>query len=418
MKKYSLIVISVLLVSSVAFLSACSQADVEDAAKQIKDISDIIDNAGNDDISDPEKLAEMILGKKEEPIEEPEEEPIEYVYINASKIGYTSIDNQYAVRVDTEPEIPEYTIITCKEAKEAGADIVIKPNLYGNAAAEYIDNLSNKYSRINDVNDANIENLVMNLVDGLLYLEYYPEASVTENVRELAENEAKLIYEYTLDKEIEDTALLYNASAVLAKSCYILERQEADDFRKLAEKLWDVAETQESDNLQYNGNRAFAAAELYRMTKQRTYRTIFEASEDLEDLHGVSFNNPGYLGMFAYLSAQEHTDYGVSGKMMNYFFNDINRKIKEGRHRVVESSMDPDNMIDGVTGKDYINGVIDDCKISLMANYISLSVEYTEYVKDRMTYLTGANIDGINYLDSEHMQDYDSALFTLCTLAE
>ena len=53
-----------------------------------------------------------------------------------------------------------------------------------------------------------------------------------------------------------------------------------------------------------------------------------------------------------------------------------------------------------------------------MANYISISVEYTKFAKTRVTYLTGANVTGINYIDADHMKEYDSMLFVLCGLSE
>lgn len=408
------------IIIGIAFvLSACSELDVQNAAKQLEEINSALEKAQNQDkFDDPEKLVDYLKGQNEEIEEEiPVEEPV-YITYNVSQIGYMPDGDQYCVKVDTESGDPIYTIASCEEAKTEGAVVITKPNLYGNAAAEYMDNLLASYESYNDISEDELKNLFMNDADALLYLEYYQGSEHDESVSELAKKLTALVCKAVDSKSDMDSAFMYNTSAILAKSVYILDVQDSDTLKKLALDMWNRAEEDNSDNDYTNPNRAWAAAELYRMTRQKTYRTIIEAIESEDNLYGLSFDNPGYYAVFAYLSAEDNTDYDISGKMMNYFFNDINGKIKESKKGLLQTSIDPDNMIDGIPSDDFTNRIIDDCKLSLMANYISMSVEYTEFAKVRVTYITGANPVGTNYIDVEHMNKYNPALFVLCGLSQ
>ena len=69
--------------------------------------------------------------------------------------------DNYAIKVNTEFETPEYAIVTCKEASDNGAVITIKPNLYGNVAAKSLDELIDKYKTYSCVDSKELENIIM-----------------------------------------------------------------------------------------------------------------------------------------------------------------------------------------------------------------------------------------------------------------
>lgn len=402
-------------------LSGCSSKDVENATKQLEDFNDAIKNGGLDELKDPESIVEY-LKKQNEVLEEPEEveeeEEIVNVYYNVSQLGYMPDGDRFAIKVDTETREPQYSLVSADEAKEAGAVVSTKPNLYGNAVVEYIDNIEN-LCKEREIDESFVKEIIMYEADALLYLEYYKEGRHVQKITDTANRLADIIYSFTDKMSDEpDENLLYNSSAILSKAAYLLETDDEKEWGKKAVELWEKAEIQSYDSKNSNGSRVWAAAELYRVTKQKTYRTVVEALSEKENIHGITFDNPGYYGMFAYLSSEENTDYKVSGKMMDYFFHDINTKIKEGKKGLLETSLDPDNMVNGIPSEAFINRIVDDCKLGLMANYISVSVEYTDFAKNRVTYLTGANITGIDYLDKDHMSDYDPMLFVYCVLSQ
>lgn len=411
------IVVMLLVMAGVSStLTACSQEDIDYAASQLEQINDYI----SDDYKDPNSIVDYLKeqsGLVEEEVEE--EEPVVYITYNVSALGYEPGGENYSIKVDTQSDYPEYTLASCDEAKANGAVIITKPNLYGNAAAEYIDNMNDIYSKPSGYDAEDIKNIIINDADGLLYLEYYNESSHSENVAQLADKLTSIICSYYENAATEtDRAMLYNAAAVLAKAVVVLDSENADEWREKSLELWETVEAEYDNESEWNANRVWAAAELYRMTKQRQYRDLVETVSQEQNLYGISFDNPGYYGVFAYLSSNDYTDYNISGKMMDYFFKDINHKIKEKKRGLLETSLDPDNMIDGVPSDDFINRMIDDCKLSLMANYISISVEYTAFAKTRITYLTGANITGIDYIDKDNMTQYEPMLFVYCGLSE
>lgn len=410
----------VVVIGLLPFMTGCSTQDIQHAADTISDLNEALTSS---DFSNPSAAVDYLKKQNntdaiEEESVEPEE--INYIEYNLCQRGYDTQGQQYAIKVNTEPEVTEYTIVSLQEAKEDGAPVFIKSNLYGNIADSYIKSLEELYKDKNpkgDINELESEELcqaIMYEADMLLFLEYYPEQKGADKVRELANKLAEMIYD-TAGVGEGDLRIDYNSAAILAKASYLLtDVENADDLLELAGKLWEKAEGTNTDDELIDSNRAWAAAELFRATENKTYRTIVEAIASDTKLEGMSYENPGYYAVFAYLSSGSNTDYAVSGKMMSDFFADANSMIKESKEELVKNSLN--NIKRNQIEYDFINDIIDDCKLAIMANYISISVEYTKFVEERVLFLCGANPIGTDYLSDDYNYKYNSILYAVSGL--
>lgn len=413
--------IIVFLVCGSMFISGCTSADINRAARQINELSEAINKNTNNDFKNPDNVVGYLQNKEveEEPVEEEIEEIVEPV-INVSCEGYDSNGSQFAVVLIEDENGENYSFTSLDDAKENGAQVIITDNLYGKLAEEYIDRLivyyDNKMTDSGEIplNINELKTALMQQADILLYLDYHPEDSNDERIRKLANRLGYLIYESS-DVSADDIVLNYNCAAVLSSMVTKLEDFEAkDEAQELAVRLWDEAESINSEDGVSEINRAWAAAELFKSTGNKTYRTIVEAiSQDIE-LSGVSYDAPGYYCVFAYLSTESSTNYDISSRMMDHFFADINARIKNTKEDILKASID--SMSEGVLSKEFVNTLTDDCTVAMMADYISMSVEYTRYTQDRIIFLSGANPQGMDYFSDENINVYDPLLFALCSL--
>ena len=426
------IVIFMIMCLPLGLLTGCSSADLEKGAKQLEELNEALKSAETDeaeeeepDFKDPDNVVDYLKEKdQQEPEEEEPEEETDYTTCNISLEGYDEEGPEYAVMVDTEGADPVYSLVSLEEAKAEGLGPVTVTDMYSKLADEYIAQLTVYYDNLNDpsgdlpLNTEELKTALMQQADILLYLEYYPEGSKAADLKVLAGKLGYLIYE-SADLDGSDIVLDYNCAAVLSASASLLEDFEcAKDASDLALRLWNDAEGLNTDDDQAEINRAWAAASLFKATGNKTYRTIVEAVSGDVELTGVSYDDPGYYCVFAYLSATSSTSYDISGRMMNHFLTDVNARVKSDRQELLDAATSKDNLTaEGLTSE-YINGLTDECTIAMMANYISMSVEYTGYAKDRIIFLCGANPTGLDYFAQENLNLYDPVLFALCALSK
>lgn len=411
MSRYKLIVMCMLVVTGSA-LVACSESDVKRVAQEIDRISDeMIDSDG--DFSNPDKLVDFLRGDEEDIVEEvPEEEEVISITYNVSLHGYDTDGRSYAVKKDEQSEEVQYSVVSCEEADEAGVSIITKSDLYGTIADGYVENVSEFAF------DYELKDRLMQIADALFYLEYYPEGKREQEEKEFVINEVSGIGDIISDNT-DDTVLLYNESAVLAKISYVIDDDEiSEETGNRALDLWDLAESINNDDTESDANRAWAAAELFRITGSKTFRTVLEAVAEDTELNGFSYDDPGYYAMFAYLSAADNTDYEISSRFMDYFFTTVNGMIRTSQEDLLKDSILPEHMDDGSFTGEYIDSVIEECKLAVLADYISMSVEYTRYTEDRILFLCGANAIGKDYLDMNAMFSYEPVGFVLCGIDE
>lgn len=410
------------LVVSLTSLSGCSSQDLQNVASSLEELNETVN--GVSDFNDPDNVVGYLKEKdqkEEAEVEEPEEE-INYISFNVSQEGYDKNGVAYAIKVDSENTPVEYEIVDLDAVEDV--DFEIKNDMYDKLADEYIARLTVYYDNVDTksgdkpLNKDELKVAVMQQADILLYLTYHPDGSKAESLKKLANRLAFLLYESS-DIDLSDMALSYNCAAVLASSSKVLDDLDfGDDAKKQAIKLWDDAEGINTDDEIFDINRAWAAAELFKATGNKTYRTIVEAISGDVELIGVSFDDPGYYCVFAYLSANGSTSYDISSQMMNGFFEDINSRIKSKREDILIKAIDEDNLSQEELSTDFIDSITDDATIAMMANYISMSVEYTRYTQDRIIFLCGANPTGFNYFADENTNLYDPVLFALCSLCE
>lgn len=405
-----------ILVGITASLTGCQTEGANVGTEQIQELNEVIDEVNISDFADPEKLVNYLKEQYDEEEEVIEEEEVNYITYNVCLRGYEENGDNFAVKVDAEPENSEYTLVDIDEAKQNDALVITKSGVYSSMADTYIGNIFDIYENSDKeekYNGDDLKRAIMTEADMLLYMEYFYDDKRCTKLQDEAEVIAKLIFN-SAEEDSEDLSLMYNTSAILSKICYCMpEIENRQEYLDEAIALWNDAEKVNSDDATLDINRAWAAAELYRVTEQKTYRTIVETIADNNKLSGISFTNPGSYVAYAYLSSAKGTDYNVSSKIMNDFFDEINGKIKGTKEDLLKEAVSKKNLSEDGLSEEFINECLEDAHMAVMAEHISMSVEYVTYVKNRLMFLCGANPIGTDYLDIDNMSKYNPAIFVL-----
>ena len=93
--------------------------------------------------------------------------------------------------------------------------------------------------------------------------------------------------------------------------------------------------------------------------------------------------------------------------------NTANESIKTDFEQFFNDSLQEEKQAAGKYKEEYINGIINECWTVIMANKISISVEYTGLAENRLHFLCGANPTGIDYLSADSQTEYCPVLFIL-----
>lgn len=407
MKKSFLMIILSFIVACTA---GCQTSDLQEAASRISELEESMQKERDKTAVDEEEI---------EGADDVDEEPQNYVSYHQNKRGYDVNGKNYAIKQDDESGNAVFSIVGLDELKDRSEPIIYKSFLYREMENQYLTNISNLYQG-KDLQSGNsplsiqeLKEAIMIEADLLLCLEYYQEGFAYDRIKEEAERLAYLIYE-SVDVSNNDLMLKYNSAAILEKIVYVLpELTCSKDANDVAIMLWTEAEKSDDESGKTNINRAWAASEFYRVSGQKTYRTIVEAIKEGNDFNGLTYDNPGYYCAFAYLSSFEKTNYAVCESIMNTFINTANESIKTDFEQFFNDSLQEEKQAAGKYKEEYINGIINECWTVIMANKISISVEYTGLAENRLHFLCGANPTGIDYLSADSQTEYCPVLFIL-----
>ena len=212
------------------------------------------------------------------------------------------------------------------------------------------------------------------------------------------------------ENNISDILEKYDYAAVLAKAAYILEDWESADIAKeKAERFFKEAETEQADEGEPVAARLWAAAELYRLTGQKTYRSVVDAIAMDVVPEGFTFEEPGYFGLFAYLMAPYPTNYNVCTNMMNEVFLEANELIKIP----IDEEFADTRIDDKTVANDEKTAMrmLEEAFLVTMTDYVSVSVEYKGFAQNRLNYIYGANLSGIDFTGED--QSLCDAIYVL-----
>ena len=131
---------------------------------------------------------------------------------------------------------------------------------------------------------------------------------------------------------------------------------------------------------------------------------------------GSTYEEPGYYGLFAYLMSPHPTNYNVCTKMMDVVFSEANELIK----KPVEEEFFDKRIDDEIEKRDEKTAVrmLDEAFLVTMTNYVSVSVEYKDFVRDRLDYISGANLAGVDFTEEDRILGEAPRLFVLAGLCK
>lgn len=390
--------IVVMAVVSAYALSSCSFAD---AAKQISsaDVQDI-------DYNDPDAMIDYLNYKNG--TGDGDVTDVDPVRINYSKKGYDTKGSGYAIRIDESTGEQVITFISVEEAQEAGTAVKVKDDLYEGLLDDEIASVKERY-RTGSLNDR-----IMYATDALLCMEVFPEVSHKKGVDTLAKElcEDILSVPENKTKELLDC---YDASAVLAKAAYVLpDWDKAKTAGERAEELFRNAEGIPDQEGEPVAARLWAAAELYRLTESRTYRSVVDAISMDVITEGSSYEEPGYFGMFAYLMSPYPTNRNVCSDMMEIVFGEANEMIKKSiEDEFADSRYDDKTLEKEEKTAQRMRG---EAFLVTMTGYVSVSVEYIDFVENRLNFIYGANLSGVDFTEDDNVLCDAPMLFVITGL--
>ena len=399
-------ILIVLSLSSVAMVG-CSNAYVPALSRTGSPEDEYLGSFSN-----PEDMVEYMKNrdaeKEKEEEEKREEEQKSLITVNMSSKGYDPEGKGFAVKIDESSGEQVISVITGRELAESGEEgYVEKESPYGSLIYDETERLGEP--------DMDTESLLINEADVLLSLEIYHnllwEPELEKNAVKVAGrilNDAKAGRKSAHDK--------YNYSAVLAKASYVLaDWDKTEEAMNLAEELFEEAETDAQDNGEPVASRVFAAAELYRLTGLKTYRSVVDAALMDTIPEGFSYDEPGYYGLFTYLMSDNQGNYKVSSSMMNYIFEKANSIIKEDFETKIISLRTDDNLKSNE--EKILSTFTENSKLIAMADYISTCVEYRDYIEKVICFSCGANISGNDYTQEGEVLFNEPMFFVYGSLA-
>ncbi len=358
---------------------------------------------------DPDEMIDYLKDKNEKEKTEEELLPEDLVKVCYSNKGYDINGKSYAVMIDESSGEQEISVIHPDESGQyPDGSSHSESGLYERLLSEEIDTVSKEYRT------DSLEGRIMHETDALLCLEVFPELSKKRKTDELAVTLAEDIYSIP-EAKIESVSDRYNCAAVLAKAAYVLENWErAEDALTLAEQYFKEAESDGDADNEPAASRLWAAAELYRLTGQKTYRSVVDAIAMDVIPEGFSYVEPGFFGLFAYLMAPYPTNYNVCTNMMSIVFSKANDLIKEPIDEEFAGRRTDSQTLS--TDEEAALRMMDEAFLVTMTNYVSVSVEYRSFVQNRLNYIYGANLSGVDFTSDDNVLADSPKLFVLTGL--
>ena len=397
-----LTIVAIAIISAYA-LSSCSVAD---AAKQLEEMSNSA-KIQDIDYDDPDAMIDY-LNYKNGTGDDAGVTSVDPVRINFNRKGYDTKAEGYAVKIDESTGEQVISLISVKEAQEAGTAVKVRDGLYEELLEDEIASVREWY-RTGSLNDR-----IMHATDALLCMEIFPEESRKKGVDKLAR---ELCEDILLVPENRTKGLLdsYDSSAVLAKAAYVLpDWDKADSAKERAETLFKNAESIPDQDGEPVAARLWAAAELYRLTESRTYRSVVDAISMDVITEGSSYEEPGFFGMFAYLMSPYPTNRDVCSDMMEIVFGEANELIK----KTIEDEFADCRYDDKTLEKEekIAERMRGEAFLVTMTDYISISVEYKDFVENRLNFIYGANLSGVDFTGDDNVLCDAPMLFVIMGL--
>ncbi len=337
--------------------------------------------------SDPDRMIDYLKDRNGQGEEEEEVDEESLVKVRFSKKGYDTKGKSYAVLIDESSGEQVISVISIQQAQDKlGKDIPVTDGLYETLLDEEIEKANKNYRT------DSLEERVMTETDALLCMEVFPEVSHDKKTDLLAQ---KLADDIVAIPENRITGMLdkYNCAAALAKAAYVMpEWEQAEYATTVAEQYFKDAESIVEEEGESVAARLWAAAELYRLTGQKTYRSVVDAIAMDTVPTGSVYSSPGYFGLFAYLMSPYPTNYNVCTNMMEVVFSEANDLIKKPIDiEFIDVRLDAETH-----KKDEKNAqrMLEEAFLVTMTNYVSVSVEYKGFVQNRLNYIYGANLSG------------------------
>ncbi|MCR5108252.1 MAG: glycoside hydrolase family 9 protein [Lachnospiraceae bacterium] len=204
-----------------------------------------------------------------------------------------------------------------------------------------------------------------------------------------------------MDKRSE---LLY--SAVLAKfsgSCSQYDGELSGDCLKIAKKVYREAckeEIEETDN----DALYWASAELYRACGEKGYKNKTEELIQKEIYSGFSMTECGYYGSLSYLMTTYKVDMELSKLVMQAIIDD---SIKLSNKRIMDIYNGNKGQED--VEEEYIDSVLSDIRLLMLANHISESLVYIDTAQICYDHLAGLNPQGCDYIIDKESEFSDKS---------
>ncbi len=359
--------------------------------------------------NNPDEVVDYLKGKNgtEETTEEYPEDSL--TVVNVSRWGYDSDGRKYAVMID-ESSGEQVISVVKPGSEDTGEDVEFPETegLYQLLLSDEIDKIGSNYRT------DGIKERIMHETDALLCMEIFSEKEETKEIRTLAETLGEDLL--TIPKErIEGSLEKYDCAAVLAKAAYVLpDWDKSEEAATIAEEMFKDAEQSADQDTEPLAARLWAAAELYRLTGLKTYRSVADAIAMDIVPEGFTYEEPGFYGVFSYLMSPHPTNRNVCSAMMDVVFTRANGLIREPIDAVfMDTRVD-----DSTPSKDEKNAIrmLDESFLVTMTNYVSMSVEYKDFVQDRLSYIYGANLSGIDFTSDDECLCDAPKLFVLLGL--
>lgn len=275
------------------------------------------------------------------------------------------------------------------------------------------------------VKDLDTMDVTMYLADMLLTLEYYSDSPVAGDVEKSSVSQAeRILADYSNDKVFKALSddEKYNVCAVLA--CCANQLSGNDNLKKdsigASEDIWSGLKEKD---LKQSSSMFWAAAALFSATGETEYEDVCEDIVKDGVPTGFGMNDPGYYGCFAYMHSNFKSDNSVNAEIMERIFADANENIRHSLSELIAETAVSDFSEEtqmSLCEEDMKNmdDMINCSRLEMMANYISTSVEYSNYAQDRLNFIYGANHTGCDYSDKENFDNKIADIFTLCALLQ
>lgn len=355
--------------------------------------------------SDAQKLVIFRENHETEQFEVIEEESGEVVYRG------TILENEYNAKSEEFAAYGDFSKVTepgsyYVNAGEYGRSVnfIISDTLYSELLGGQIDYFLKQSEQTEAEEDAAIK--AADILLSYTYFESQYEESDAEKMPELLK-EAKKELDVLLKSKKQsgiNTAALAMSVEVFAP----FDKEYSEECLTKAEESFA-----ELNQDQIEGDRFWAAAELYKLTGKSEYATVIDEYLKEQEPRGFGKTAVGYYGTLAYLTTTYKTNVDKCTELMEQLFNDAIEIVEESSADGYKISLS-----DNYKEED-AELLLQNARLLTLMNIISKSQDYVLGVENHLDYLCGRNPFETNYLSEENeMYGKESFIFILSGLKD